>query len=584
MPDTPPGSRRLRLVEAAVLVLAAVLRLAGLAGLGRTRHAEGLLVDAHLYWTQAGQLVAGEEAFGEGLYQPPGYPLFLAALRALGGELDAVRGVQAVLGLLSTWLVLRLGRRVGEGLGAPGLGALAALITTLSPTLLLFEQDLLTPALGLVLLLLALELAAPLWRGAGGPARAGLLGVLLGLGAVVHGTALFAAGALLLAVASLRRWLCLAALLAGLALSLAPTTAVNLERHGRLALVSHNGGLNAWLGNNPEWKHTHFVPPGVPFRELVMAAEPWQRDLAERDAWWWDRVRGYALGSPGSFLGGLATKAMWSVSDVEIRRNEDMRCRLRLEGLRWLGWLPARWGLVFPLAVAGAAVLLRGAGASREGRVVVGLWAALHLGVVLFLVADRYRLSAWPLVATCAAVGLVALGRALADLRRGGRLSRAWLALPVVAVLPWLPLDPVTDLDPVHCDYVHASLRAETGDIDGAWAGMEAVVRQDPVHVGAWSWLARAHAHEGRPAEALAALEAVLAQHPGHYPARMQAARLCLGLGRGEAAREHLARAFEVPPQRPEAGRLLLELLRREGRTAEAAALLAEHPELAGAP
>ena len=132
-------TRKLAVLEAGVLAGALVLRLAGLWAISQTPHAEALTVDAHLYWRQAQALAAGEPAFGEGLYQPPGYPMFLGLIAAAGGGLASVRAVQAALGLLSTWLVLRLGRRLGDADGRPWMGALAAGIFTLHPSVLLLD-------------------------------------------------------------------------------------------------------------------------------------------------------------------------------------------------------------------------------------------------------------------------------------------------------------------------------------------------------------------------------------------------------------------------------------------------------------
>lgn len=594
--------RTLAVLEGVVLGLAVAVRVAGLVAFEQTLYADHPMVDAYTYWDQATAMLAGKDPFAEGFYQPPGYPVFLWALARLtgGADLVVVRLAQAWMGVLTTGLLVLLGRRVGEPLGAPWMGAAAGLLFTLYPSTLLFEQDVLTPALTCLLSTAALSLlwdlrpADPATGAPAGPSplRAGLAGLLQGLAVVVHPTYLLASlasGAWLLLQAwrapdgaplSRRAGPTLAFALA-LGLALTPTAGRNHLIHHQPALVSHNGGLNFYLGNNLGWRETMFLRPGLPFRRLVLEAEPDKRDVAQRNEWWWQRTREEIADHPVAWLSILGTKALWSVHDTEIPRNEDYRCRTDQGPLAWLGGLPVRYGLALPLALAGAVILARRGGG---GPLLVGTWVALHLPLVIFLVADRYRLATWPVVCLAAAAGLHALLQAGLATRDGRRPARAWLLLLPVLPLPFLPIDARTSYDAAWCLHVDGNLALMAGDEDGAVALYQQAMALDPDDWGARDFLARTLAERGETTQAITLMEPLVAWFPDHYPSLYFLAGLYQRADRLDQAADTMGRAWRVPGDRTNTGVRYVKLLVQAGRRDEARQVVAATPALQGHP
>ena len=559
---------RPRPADGIALALAAAAHLAAALSVGQTLYARHPMVDAYTYWEQASQLFAGTDPFAEGLYQPPGYPAFLAVLGLLTGrpELAVVRWTQAGLGILTAAGLWAAGRRLGERHGVPWAGAAAALLFSLYPTTLLFEQDILTPALTgacLVGALLCL-LGGRLWA-------APLGGLLVGLAVVCHPT-------YLLAGAGLGLWRArqpggrragLAFLLA-LALALVPTTARNLRDFGEPALVSHNAGINFYLGNNPAWRRTAFLRPGLPFRELALEAEPHRRNVAERDDYWRQRTLEEIADHPDAWAATLATKLYWSVHSTEIPRNEDYRCRVEDPALGWLGWLPVRYGWVLPLALLGAVRARR----DPEGRLLAGLWALLHLPLLVFLVADRYRLATWPLLCLLAPLG-VPLLRTLWQHR-----SPWGLALLAAAVIPWLPIDPVTQRDPAWCRHVEGNLAYMEEDYDRARVLYEEAVALDPEDMGARGYLAAILQRERRYDAAAELFLPVVRAYPDHFPSLRTMSELEQQRGNVSAAADYMGQAYRVPGDRTSTGKRYVKLLLEAGRRAEAEAVVAADPAL----
>ena len=185
-------------LEWGALLLVAIVHVIALRDFETTAWSRHPMVDAYVYWDQAKQLIAGGAPFEEGLYQPPGYPLFLWLVSTVVGEasLHAVRVCQLLLGLGTCTGILVLARRICSGRGWPG--ALAVLIYGLLPSTVLFAHDLLTPTLTNACLVGALVL---LWKDTASTplsaVRLGLAGMLLGAACIVHPTYLLAVFVLL---------------------------------------------------------------------------------------------------------------------------------------------------------------------------------------------------------------------------------------------------------------------------------------------------------------------------------------------------------------------------------------------------
>ena len=135
--------RRIRMIEGLVVAAAVGIRLAAASSISSTGYARYPLVDAHTYWAQATRLFNGGDPFGDGFYQPPGYPIFLSWLQHLGAtDLWVPRFVQLGLGVTTTVILVYMGRRLG-GEKRPWFGALSGAVYTFYPSTVLFELDLL---------------------------------------------------------------------------------------------------------------------------------------------------------------------------------------------------------------------------------------------------------------------------------------------------------------------------------------------------------------------------------------------------------------------------------------------------------
>ena len=367
------------------------------------------VVDARTYTEDARYLsevpFAGRPA---PFWQPPLYPVLLGVLFAVAGDdLYLPRLIQAVLGALVCVLICLLGYRVfGAGIGL-GAGFAAALYGPL----IYFGGELLPTLLACCLNLLVLLLAV----GEGGWGRALAAGVLLGLSALaVANVLLFAPVLLGYLYWRQRRLRPPALLLLGCALVIAPVAYRNWAVGDDLVLISHNAGINFYIGNNADYEQTTRIRPGRAWAELVEMPEirAGIEQPSAKSRYFFAQSWQYITSEPLDFLGLLAYKGYLFLRGDEIPRNRDLYFARNdsslLSILLWKKELAFPFGLVAPLAIVGLFAFLRSPGPA-EGRLLAFFVACYALSVVLFFVTGRYRLPAVPVLLLFAACGVRAL-------------------------------------------------------------------------------------------------------------------------------------------------------------------------------
>ena len=387
------------------------------------------IMDSADYDDLARALLDGHAPQTSLFWQPVFYPLFLAAVYKLtGASILAAKVIQAVVGALTCVLTQRLGRRV---LG-PRAGLLAGLITAVYGPLVFFEGELLATgwaafwAVALVLLALVVGERRR-------PSLDWLLGGVAALSVITRPTFLpvVVVGAVWLAVVWVRRaygWrrvgLGLAALVAGFLLIALPVGALNYRMHAHFGILPASGGINFYIGNNPEASATIAARPGRAWRDLLaMPTEQGVRGgVWEEQRFFYERARSFAAGHPVAFGAGLLSKAVEFVSAREVPRSVDLYTFRQwsrvLSILAWkIGGFGFPFGVLLPLALLGIVHAWR-----RIPGVVWLLLVCYPLAIILVFCAARYRAPLVPIIAVLAAGGLCGLAE-LASTRRWRHLG-----------------------------------------------------------------------------------------------------------------------------------------------------------------
>ncbi|MBI3299245.1 MAG: glycosyltransferase family 39 protein [Elusimicrobia bacterium] len=442
----------------------------------------------------------------------PAYPYFLAAFRAVFGRSQLVLfAFQHALGAATAPLLYLVARRAfadrGAGLAA---GALAALY---GPALF-FESRLLGECW------IFLANAAALWllgRAAGRPWLSwGLGGLCLGVSAVFRPTALAFVPAVavwgLWTLRAERRVLAgaAAAFAVGLWLPLLPFQVRNrlVVPQAGWGLTTSSGGVNLYLGNNPEADGLNQAPsfvrygPGHEYQDFADEAgrrlgRPLSR--AEVSSYWSAEVRRFFRERPAEAVRLLGRKAAFFWNHKEPPDNFFLAI---FERFTKLGPVPlASWGLVGPLGLAGFLWSLAG----ERRHWLLHAYALSAFAVCLaFYVLARYRFPA--------AAGLIPFaGLALARLVEHAR-AKAWgksaaLGGLCAAAFAFSRLPLIGDEDPGVSHYSMAVIYANRGWKDKALEEYRASVEAVPTFKASWLNMGILLAELGQNAGAAEALE-----------------------------------------------------------------------------
>jgi tetratricopeptide (TPR) repeat protein len=566
--------------------VAFAVRMAYIAGIRRLVWFPVPLVDGVNYFRLARQIAGGDLlGGGEAFWQPPLYPYFLAPLcRIFGERMLWIVTVQAALGALTCVVVGLLGAR----LWGSRAGTVAGVVAAFYGPLVHFDTQPLVPVLHVFLVtagLLALVGAAD--REAGGAPRAIVSGPAWGAAGLCWGLAAIATPNILLAAPAAAAWIAwqgdrrgaepwpgrararrLLPWVAGLVLPVVCVGARNLLVAGEPVLVSSNGGINLYIGNNPDYDRTIRIRPGGEFERL--AQEPENLGIlgaAARSRWFARRATAFWTEYPGPALRLFLRKAQDLVAGREIPRNENLyEYRSASRVLSLLVW---RWGVSFPfgvvapLALAGACAALapgrrpapsgpapaRGSAppggetrsGGRAGALLLLLTAVSYaFSVLLFFPTDRYRLPLVPIACLFA-------GRILAE-ARAFRRPAIVVALGAGLVLFNLDAAVPTESYPEETALNRAYALRALGRADEAIAEYRRAFALNPGRLDAPNSLAVLAAERGNWEEAVEHYREALAIDPGFVDLRRSLGEALLALGRREEARREWMTAVGLAP------------------------------------
>ena len=531
------------------------------------------LVDGPNYFRMAtaiaaGSLTAGREVF----WQPPLYPYFLALLFVtVGTRMEAIYAVQAAVGSLSCVFVYFIGRRLFGARGA----LCAALVTAFYGPLIHFDAQPLIPVLHIVLILggLLMLLRAAGIGGAvppigpippGGAPSARSRRRCLGAG-VLWGLAATATPNILLAVPAAAWWAwrriraaaAARLFLLGVVLPIVVVTARNYFVAGDAVLISSNGGINFYVGNNPDYDRTIRLRPGGEFERL--AQEPENIGIVKasaRSSYFASRAWQFLRGYPAEAWRLYVRKAKDLIAGREIPRNQDQYVYRGFSPLFallvWRFGVSFPFGLVAPLAVASAFARARDTATSgtpktapegrRDGLGLLLLYAAAYaLSILLFFPTDRYRLPLVPVAALCA-------GNLLGALRSSLRRPQAIAALAFGLVLfnldAFRPGESYPEEEALNKAY---ALRMK-GRMEEARDAYLQAMALNPRRIDPYNSLATMAAEQGRWDEAARRYADLLEIAPDFADVRRSLGEAYLALGRKADARREWETAVNLAP------------------------------------
>jgi Tfp pilus assembly protein PilF/4-amino-4-deoxy-L-arabinose transferase-like glycosyltransferase len=399
--------------------------------------------DAFLYHNWALDITGGVGTAGA-YYIGPAYAFFLAAVYKLFGvHLYGVILVQIFLGAATAALVYVLAGRLFGRLAAAVAGGIWAVYLPA----IFFDTQILPASMTLFLVTASLLLlAVALDFGRRWALAAAAAGALFGGAALARPNLLLFVPALAL-WPLLRRgtaWRAVAAFAVPIILIVGAVTARNKIAADEWVVVSSQGGVNFFIGNNRDAPGSFVAPRGTVGRPealneiqtsaLAEAAVGRPLTAAAASRWWLRRGLRYLARNAGGAALLYGRKFSLLTNNYEVTLNADFGFRRNFSVLHRIP-VPY-YGLLFALGTVGLALGWRGEPLGRRALAIFVLAAALS--VILFFVVDWYRLPLAPALAVGAGYGV---SRIWDEVRRR-RWPSAALAAGAAALLlvfAWLP-------------------------------------------------------------------------------------------------------------------------------------------------
>jgi tetratricopeptide (TPR) repeat protein len=381
-------------------------------------------------------------------FHPPFYTYFLAGFFWLfGTSITLIRIIQILLDCVNILLLFLLGRRIFNS----SVALISCALYALYVPIIQFSVELLPPVLSVFLLLVSIlalfkyseHVHAPTnkihWLCIAGICF-GLLIITLPnflvclpiivvfmflfmrrivLGRRIHYIILFCVLALLPAIAS---------------------TVRNMTYTGEKIFISYNGGVNFYIGNNPDIYATVAIPPGVEWEKFTMIPYEKERveNFAQASRYWYREGFNYVAHHPFSWLLLTIKKTILFFNAHEFPRNFDLAFFAEYSRITKLPLI--RLNVLLALGLCGV-ILIAIFWRTMEHRSKLLFLAAIFLSysfsIVLFFIAARYRLPVIPLLAMVSAYTVYRIFHETNPLRLALFLVLACLFFGLVSIKPF---------------------------------------------------------------------------------------------------------------------------------------------------
>lgn len=543
-------------------IFALAFRLAYLAYYRQLPDWELLTVDNyyHHHWAQS---IADGNLIGDTTYFRA--PLYVWCLGVLYSLFDSSWWVGRIFGVVTGSVSVGMTWMLGYRLFSPRVATIAALIHAIYPIAVYHDAELLTDSFFTLTLQIALYNAIN-WLENHNSRSAIWTGLTLGLAALARPTALVLVPVILLFVIwhfQNRKKIIqnVGLFVVGVALMVSITFVRNLIVADDPVLIASQGGINFYIGNNPEADGVSAVMP-PPLGATWQMAEV--KQIAEQAAghtlkpgeisdYWLTEGLNWIREHPGQFLKNFGIKLYRQIANFEIPNQRNLN--RFLEKLPFPFHLPISFGLLFPFAVWGIIVTWK-----QNGHAQFLGWALLlyMFSSALFFVNSRFRLPLLPIVFIFAAYGLIEL---IQHIRSRSKAAIAGtICLIVCGLISFLPLFPLPAIERVQEPLAKASLLvAERQYAQAVESAREAVVQNDST-MNSHLVLGVAHLKNGDIDSAIFHLKTETEFFPANEKGHINLASALLAARNKAAGLDHIQTALRLTPYDLTVNQLLIRL------------------------
>jgi tetratricopeptide (TPR) repeat protein len=565
--------RKLLSIALGIFILAVAVRLFYLYESSNNPTFYAPVVDARGYDLLAKELAEQGKMNERFFWQSFFYPCFLSAVYFLDkSSILSAKIIQAFLGAAVCALTFLLGCKVFN----KRIGILAGLFTVFCGPLIFHETEL-VPAgwsafWAVALLLLFLTVTEKKY-----PSLFFVLGLCGALSVITQPNFLlfFVAACFWLAFILYRKVpeqrhtivKFFAFVVSGFAAVAIPTAAINHRITGHFGILPATGGINLYIGNNPDFDAAD-IRPGIKWENLTSlpAKSGVKGNMWDKQQFFYQKTFDYIASKPADFLKGLLIKTEQFICSREMQGNVDIYLfRKWSDILKVLVWKAGPFGfpfgLLLPLGIIGLFC------EKRQTITPAILFLIFYpLPVILAHVESRYRAPIIPLLSIFAAAGCFCLAAAA--------YKRNWLRLTgliCVGLAAALVSTLAGPFAPEKSDYqaelylnVGTTLK-EQGKIDDAIKNYNKALELKPNYSEAYYNLGVVFYGQDKINDAVNYYEKAILLDPADYKAHCGLGTALYKLGEFEQAQQHYLKAIEINPDYPLAHKnLALEFVRQD--------------------
>ncbi len=519
-------------------------------------------LDVSIYDTQA-QAISKGMSEDEVFYAMPLYPYLVGFIYFLfGHNLYIVRFFQIVIGTLNLFLIYIIGKRLFDKNGTSGWAdrALLALVLSCLYGVFIFYEGLLVPTtllLFLDLIAIVLLINDNLTKG-----RVFIAGLLIGLGSLCQGSnilfgLLLFIWFLIIFKFNRRKVIVHSALFCAAMLAvILPVTVRNFLVGGDLVPITAHGGINFYIGNNPDATGT-FNPPdgmssdaeGLLMDSKRMAEEAMGEKLkpSQVSRFWYSKGLEFIRKEPVKYLSLLCRKALLFLNGKEVSDVEDFEFhRMFFPKIYQVTFLDFR--IIGPLGLLGLGLSFR-----HRRREFAPVWLFLisfMASSILFFVNSRYRFPVVPVFILFAGYALW-WGRDAAKEKRFKDLFIGVFILLCLSVLMNLRLFTQNFATSYYGIAIYYTDKLE---YDKALKEYEKVLRLEPQMPGVHNNIGNIYYEKGDREKAIREYKEEIRLFPGHAKrAYYNLGTIYLESGKYEEAKMYLSNALNIDPDYKEA-------------------------------
>jgi tetratricopeptide (TPR) repeat protein len=430
----------------------------------------------HDQWAQ--MILKGEELHGGVFFRAPLYPYFLALVyKIFGHDYFMARLIQFLIGSLSCVLVYLVGKKVLNRRVA----IIAGVMASLYGVLIYFDGELLLPVLEVFTGLLVI--LACIWAKEKPKAlRWFLCGMLLGLSALARPNILLVGVAFFIWIILMYRGnskfqikslLYAGCLALGVILIISPITFRNYIKGHDFVLIASQGGMNFYIGNNPQSDGASAILPGSrttwwgsyeDANRIAEKATGKSLKPSEVSRFWYMEGLKFAATQPFQFLKLMLKKFILFWNGNELSNNKDFyffaRSAPLLKLLIWRFIIYFPFGLIVPLALVGIILSHQ----TKKDVLILEIFLLVYMiTVILFFVTERYRVPILPILILFAAYALDWL-TSMIKRRKIFELGKYLLILLVILILVNIEIPGYSSANPGQAYYTLGVVYSQKGD------------------------------------------------------------------------------------------------------------------------